>query len=115
MPSSYLFTGSFPLLALQSGEYSSRHFSRLGHFANIELLVRPLIGGSLENAATKYPNVFGYDFLRKYPYFLPSLVPAVLAISGVIFGYFFLEEVCYYTDTQSPTLTMNVSYRRCPA
>nr|A0A286LF01.1 RecName: Full=Major facilitator-type transporter psiT2; AltName: Full=Psilocybin biosynthesis cluster transporter 2 [Psilocybe cyanescens]ASU62249.1 putative transporter [Psilocybe cyanescens] len=63
-----------------------------GLITPIGFAIGPLIGGTLEHAATKYPNVFGYDFLRKYPYFLPSFVPCCLAVVGVTFGYFFLQE-----------------------
>ena len=54
---------------------------------------RPLIGGSLSKAATRYPKIFGYELLRKFPYLLPCLVAALIAACGSILGYFFLEEV----------------------
>ncbi|PPQ70882.1 putative Psilocybin Transporter (PsiT) [Gymnopilus dilepis] len=63
-----------------------------GLITPIGFAIGPLIGGTLEHAATKYPHIFGYEFLRKYPYFLPSFVPSCLAVLGVILGYFFLEE-----------------------
>nr|P0DPB2.1 RecName: Full=Major facilitator-type transporter psiT2; AltName: Full=Psilocybin biosynthesis cluster transporter 2 [Psilocybe cubensis]ASU62245.1 putative transporter [Psilocybe cubensis] len=63
-----------------------------GLITPIGFAIGPLIGGTLEHAATKYPNVFGYELFRKYPYFLPSFVPCCMAIVGVTFGYFFLKE-----------------------
>ncbi|PPQ98760.1 psilocybin transporter (PsiT) [Panaeolus cyanescens] len=63
-----------------------------GLITPIGFAIGPLIGGTLEHAATKYPNLFGYEFLRRYPYFLPSFIPCCMAIVGVMFGYFFLQE-----------------------
>jgi len=55
-------------------------------------IIGPLLGGSLSNPATKFPNLLGYDFLRNYPYFLPCFMSGLLSIIAVMFGYFFLEE-----------------------
>ena len=54
---------------------------------------RPLLGGTLEHAATKFPRVFGYKILQDYPYFLPCLVAGSLACFAALGGFFFLEEV----------------------
>lgn len=53
----------------------------------------PLIGGASSNPANSFPNLFGHDFFRTYPYFLPGCIASVIALAGAIFGYFFLEEV----------------------
>ncbi|KAJ7079937.1 major facilitator superfamily domain-containing protein [Mycena belliarum] len=52
----------------------------------------PLIGGFFSNLATKYPAYFGYRVLEAYPYFLPGLVCAVLAMLGFCLSYCYLEE-----------------------
>ncbi|KAF8558452.1 MFS general substrate transporter [Imleria badia] len=55
-------------------------------------IVGPLIGGSLSHPADKYPQFFDNKFWREYPYFLPCLVGATIAIIGVALSYAFLEE-----------------------
>ena len=55
---------------------------------------RPMIGGAFANAAQKYPSLFGYDFLRQYPYFMPCFVTGSLGLLGFVLGWFSLEEVC---------------------
>lgn len=52
----------------------------------------PLIGGAFSHPAVRFPNLFDYPFLREYPYFLPGFIAAVISFTGVLFGYFFLEE-----------------------
>ncbi|KAI0094018.1 MFS general substrate transporter [Irpex rosettiformis] len=55
-------------------------------------IIGPLLGGTFSNPADKYPTLFDYPIFRTYPYLLPSLVAASIAISGVIFGIFFFKE-----------------------
>ncbi|KAI0689432.1 MFS general substrate transporter [Cytidiella melzeri] len=55
-------------------------------------VIGPLLGGSFSNPAEKYPTWFDTYLFRTYPYLLPSMVAACIAIAGVIFGIFFLEE-----------------------
>ncbi|PPQ83228.1 Psilocybin Transporter (PsiT) [Psilocybe cyanescens] len=93
-----LLAGATPIVHSIVGELTDETNNALvvplyGLITPIGFAIGPLIGGTLEHAATKYPNVFGYEFLQKYPYFLPSFVPCCLAIFGVTFGYFFLQEV----------------------
>ena len=52
-----------------------------------------MIGGAFANAAQKYPSLFGYDFLRQYPYFMPCFVTGSLGLLGFVLGWFSLEEV----------------------
>jgi len=56
----------------------------------------PLIGGNFSKPVRKYPKLFDYEFLRRYPYFLPCVISSMVTAFGVIFGYFFLEEVGLY-------------------
>ncbi|TFY65498.1 hypothetical protein EVG20_g5566 [Dentipellis fragilis] len=65
-------------------------------------IIGPLIGGTFSNPATKFPQFFDYEFLRTYPYFLPGFIAAVTSVSGVIFGYFFLEEVRIFSSPMLP-------------
>ena len=63
---------------------------------------RPLIGGSLSNAADKYPELFGrWELIKTHPYFLPSFVAAAVAALGSIGGFFCLKEVRMWS-TSSP-------------
>ncbi|THH20372.1 hypothetical protein EW146_g974 [Bondarzewia mesenterica] len=55
-------------------------------------IVGPLIGGTFSNPAAKFPDLFDNTFFRTYPYFLPGFIAAAISFTGVIFGYFFLEE-----------------------
>ncbi|KAJ8592806.1 MFS general substrate transporter [Rhizopogon salebrosus TDB-379] len=55
-------------------------------------IIGPLIGGSFSHPATKYPDIFGYQILKDYPYVLPCFISSVIAIIGVILGFVFLEE-----------------------
>ncbi|KAH7889900.1 major facilitator superfamily domain-containing protein [Phlebopus sp. FC_14] len=55
-------------------------------------IIGPLIGGSFSHPASKYPELFGYEFFENYPYSLPCFIVGAVAIVGVILGYAFLEE-----------------------
>lgn len=59
----------------------------------VGVIIGPMIGGTLEHAATKYPKVFKYTFLEENPYFLPCLVSGLFACITAIVGVFLLEEV----------------------
>lgn len=54
-----------------------------------------MIGGTFSHPAEKYPNIFKTNLLKTYPYLLPGIIAAGVAIAGAIFGYLYLEEVCY--------------------
>ena len=57
-------------------------------------IVGPVVGGFLAKPAEKYPSIFGnYQFLKDYPYFLPSLVASLLCLFSFVIAFFFLEEV----------------------
>ncbi|KAK2462503.1 hypothetical protein APHAL10511_005473 [Amanita phalloides] len=51
------------------------------------------IGGSLSRPADQFPRLFGSnEFLKKYPYFLPSAVCAVFLFLSCLVGIVFLRE-----------------------
>ncbi|KAG6829255.1 hypothetical protein H0H92_005135 [Tricholoma furcatifolium] len=53
----------------------------------------PIIGGSLSRPVEQFPEIFGNNaFLEKYPYFLPSAVPAVYSALIWIIAFFYLKE-----------------------
>ena len=53
----------------------------------------PLLGGALSNPASKFSSLSDNEFLITYPYFLPGFCATVISVSGVVFGYFCLQEV----------------------
>lgn len=56
-------------------------------------ILGPIIGGTLAKPCDNFPNIFleGSIWYR-YPYLLPNLFSAVLALLGAIIGFLFLEE-----------------------
>ncbi|KAJ7908885.1 major facilitator superfamily domain-containing protein [Mycena leptocephala] len=52
----------------------------------------PLLGGLFSNLDTRYPAYFGYEFIKRHPYFMPGFVSSGIAFSSLIFVYFFLDE-----------------------
>lgn len=57
------------------------------------LIISPFIGGVLSNPAEKYGSIFQNSVFSRHPYFLPCLVAGIIALSGVLIGYIYLEEV----------------------
>ena len=57
------------------------------------LIVGPAIGGILSRPAVQYPSIFFQDTIwARYPYLLPCLVSASLAVVGFIFLFLYLPE-----------------------
>jgi hypothetical protein len=73
----------------------------------------PLIGGTFSSPANTFPNLFNHAFFRAYPYFLPGCIASVICLTGVIFGYVFLEEVSSFHS--SPISVLTYCCRLCPA
>ncbi|KDQ58164.1 hypothetical protein JAAARDRAFT_34978 [Jaapia argillacea MUCL 33604] len=55
-------------------------------------VIGPFIGGTFANPATEFPKWFDNTFFVDYPYFLPCLVTAVLAIIVSTLAFFVLDE-----------------------
>ncbi|KAN0075327.1 Major facilitator superfamily domain containing protein [Tylopilus felleus] len=72
-------------------------------------IVGPLIGGSFSHPADKYPLFFDNGFWREYPYFLPCLAAAIIALIGVALGFAFLEETLPSKRKQSGEKHSSVS------
>ncbi|KIK52651.1 hypothetical protein GYMLUDRAFT_251023 [Collybiopsis luxurians FD-317 M1] len=67
----------------------------------------PMIGGALARPADQFPNIFGHnEFLIKYPYFLPCVVPATFSAIAWLVTYLFLKET-----VKSPTLSFPRPFR----
>ena len=51
------------------------------------------MGGFLANPVSNYPAVFGSNELfTKFPYLLPCLVCSCISFTGLVLGYFLLDE-----------------------
>jgi hypothetical protein len=47
----------------------------------------------LSNPAEQYPSVFGDNkFLKQFPYLLPNMAVVSLGLTGLVIGYFTLNE-----------------------
>jgi len=52
-----------------------------------------MIGGLLSRPADRFPRLLGqYEFLKKYPYFLPCAVPATFSVIVSVLTFIFLKE-----------------------
>jgi hypothetical protein len=54
---------------------------------------RPWIGGSLARPSDRFPALFGGQFWKQYPYFLPCLCVAVIVAVCFATTLFFFNEV----------------------
>ncbi|CAM9579188.1 unnamed protein product [Ectocarpus fasciculatus] len=60
---------------------------------SIGLVIGPGLGGLLAEPATHYPTVFSESGLfGRFPYLLPNIVGASIALAGIPFVFFFLKE-----------------------
>jgi hypothetical protein len=73
-----------------------------------------MIGGTFSHPAEKYPAIFKYEILETYPYLLPGLIAAGVALAGAIFGYFYLEEVCLMPSKHGEKVVHESARRRYP-
>ncbi|KAI0797879.1 MFS general substrate transporter [Abortiporus biennis] len=55
-------------------------------------IIGPLFGGSFSKPADKFPQYFSYEIWQTYPYLLPCLMAASVAVVGSFCGYLWLEE-----------------------
>ena len=78
---------------------------------NKNVICRPIIGGMLSQPAKRWPNVFHkLIFFHQFPYYLPCLVSAVIALASSLFGFIGLKEVDF-TSSPRKVLT-HASFRR---
>ncbi|KIL00657.1 hypothetical protein PAXRUDRAFT_29651 [Paxillus rubicundulus Ve08.2h10] len=92
-----LFSGNVAVIHSVLGEITDSTnqavaFPIYGIIWPLGTIIGPLIGGSFSHPASKYPELFDLEFWRDYPYFLPCLISAIVAIIGGLLGYAFLEE-----------------------
>lgn len=52
------------------------------------------LGGALSNPTEQYPSLFGkVQFLKEYPYALPTFTVGVIGMSAMIISALFIKEV----------------------
>ncbi|KAJ9144615.1 MFS general substrate transporter [Pleurostoma richardsiae] len=79
-------------------KYQSRAFLILPMSFNVAGIVGPILGGFLADPATSLPDLFGEDgmlafqWIRDYPYALPSIINALFLTAATSVVFFFLEE-----------------------
>ncbi|KAI0744127.1 MFS general substrate transporter [Daedaleopsis nitida] len=54
--------------------------------------IGPLIGGTFEDPAKQWPDVFSNPLWRTYPYLLPSLISSLLSVGAAFLAMFALNE-----------------------
>ena len=97
-----IFSGNIAVIHSVLGELTDETnqaiaFPIYGLFWPLGAIIGPLLGGTFSNPAERFPNVFDYQFLKEYPYFLPCFVAGCLSILGALLVYLFLGEVRAYT------------------
>ncbi|CAG8438734.1 8723_t:CDS:2 [Ambispora leptoticha] len=63
-----------------------------GNIGVAKSMLGPIIGGYLSHPADNFPNIFGNEFWRYYPYLLPCLISSSVSATGLVIGYFMLPE-----------------------
>ncbi|KAH7100536.1 MFS general substrate transporter [Auriculariales sp. MPI-PUGE-AT-0066] len=71
----------------------ARAFPILSLCWNLGCIIGPLIGGTLSDPATRYPEIFGdIQYLKDRPFFLPCALSSSLTLCSIVLGYFTLTE-----------------------
>ncbi|KAI0058969.1 MFS general substrate transporter [Artomyces pyxidatus] len=79
-------------------------FSLIAVNAAVGSTIGPFIGGILSRPQDHFPQVFGNDFWKDYPYFLPCAGVAMYSTTVLILAAFVLKEtVTKPTHSQSPS------------
>ncbi len=78
-----------------AGSRSAKGFGLLGFVWGIGSVTAPIAGGYLSNPTTRFPAVFApesFPLLVQYPYLLPSVLSAIVALMALVVGVFCLPE-----------------------
>lgn len=67
--------------------------------------IGPMIGGTLQHPQQHFPNIFPGVFWSQFPYFLPSAVAAVFAVTCFLGILFFLKETLPRQRTQEKSIS----------
>ncbi|KAI0736958.1 MFS general substrate transporter [Fomitopsis betulina] len=92
-----IFSGNIAVIHSVLGELTDETnqavaFPIYGLFWPLGAIIGPLLGGTFSNPAERFPNMFNYQFLEEYPYFLPCFVAGFLSILAALLVYLFLDE-----------------------
>ncbi|TPX75247.1 hypothetical protein CcCBS67573_g03458 [Chytriomyces confervae] len=93
-----LVNGNIGVAKSMTGEITDKSnrpaaFALFGVCFSLGGIVGPMIGGTLSNPVTQLPWLFGSSKLfREFPYLLPCLVSSFVSLTGLVVGWFHLEE-----------------------
>ncbi|KAG2075426.1 MFS general substrate transporter [Suillus decipiens] len=68
--------------------------------------IGPMIGGTLQHPQQHFPNIFPGVFWAQFPYFLPSAVAALFAVTCFLGILFFLKETLPRQRTQEKSIAV---------
>lgn len=93
-----VFSGSGLIIRTMVSEHSTpetqaRAFSWFAFGGNLGIFLGPLLGGTLADPVTQYPNLFGgIRFFEQYPYSLSGFAVGAFSLTGFITSALFLKE-----------------------
>ncbi|KAG9195351.1 hypothetical protein G6011_00472 [Alternaria panax] len=96
-----VFAGTVVTVRTMLSENSTKHtqaraFSLFAFATNLGIFFGPLIGGALERPADKFTSTFGKaQFWHHYPYALPNIVIAAIALSAAATTMLFVKETLH--------------------
>ncbi|KAG6917789.1 hypothetical protein DXG01_001061 [Tephrocybe rancida] len=110
-----LFSGNVAVIPSVLCEITDDHtqsvaFAFFGLWWPIGGIIGPLVGGSFANPASRYPQIFDFQFFRINPYFLPSFIVALITVIGFVVNFIFLQETMKKPLRSPLTLQGNRSY-----
>lgn len=77
----------------------ARAFSFFAFSGNVGIFLGPLLGGALSNPAEQYNRVLGgIQFLKDYPYVLPTFTSGAIAASAAVICGLFIKETLVRKD-----------------
>jgi MFS family permease len=76
----------------------SSAFSIISFIFSFGMIAGPLVGGLLSNPAQNIDLFRNSQFLLKYPYFLPCMLPVLLSLVGFLVGWQYLPETAFLKE-----------------
>ncbi|KAF8742716.1 hypothetical protein AX14_002525 [Amanita brunnescens Koide BX004] len=73
-------------------------------------IIGPLIGGTFAKPAERFPELFDWPFMRRYPYFLPCFVSASISFTAAIAAYLFLNETLPNKCAKKPQVSYGTGH-----
>ncbi|KAF2648278.1 MFS general substrate transporter [Lophiostoma macrostomum CBS 122681] len=86
----------------------ARAFSYFAFAGNMGIFIGPLLGGTLERPALKFPSTFGrIQFFHDYPYAFPGFITASVGLIAAILTTFFVKETLHLKPHQAGQARMS--------